>query len=65
MREDIIAAQSAGDLDPEADPNQIVFEIHAHIQEANLWHLLLDDPDAISRSRRSLDTTLKRYCQRS
>lgn len=65
MREDIIAAQSAGDLEPNADPNQIVFEIHAHIQEANLWHLLLDDPDAIGRSRRSLDATLERYRQRN
>jgi AcrR family transcriptional regulator len=65
MREDIIAAQSAGDLDSKADPKQIVFEIHAQIQEANLWHLLLEDPDAIGRSRQSLDTTLKRYRQRS
>jgi AcrR family transcriptional regulator len=61
MREDVAVAQAAGDLDQAAEPEQVVFEIHAHIQEANLWHLLLDDPDAVRRSRQGLDATLNRY----
>lgn len=58
MRQDVAAAQAAGDLDPDVDPDQIVFEIHAAIQEANLWYLLLDDVDAVARSRAAVDATM-------
>lgn len=61
MRQDVAAAQTDGDIDSDVDPDQIVFEIHAAIQEANLWHLLLDDADAVARSRCAVDAVMTRH----
>jgi AcrR family transcriptional regulator len=61
MRQDIEAAQAATDLTAGVDPDQLVFEIHALIQEANLWHLLLDDDTATDRSRQAIDSLLTRH----
>jgi hypothetical protein len=61
MRQDIGAAQATKALATGVDPDQLIFEIHALIQEANLWHLLLEDDTATERSRHAIDSLLNRH----
>jgi AcrR family transcriptional regulator len=54
------AARSQGQLRPRADPRQIVFEVHAFVQEANWAKQLLEDHQAFDRARRAIRSCLER-----
>jgi len=58
LRAEVVDAQDAGEIDAGADPDQVVFELHALVQEANLWHLLHDDTRALARARAGVDRLL-------
>lgn len=53
-------AKSGGQIRPRADPNQIVFEVHAFVQEANWGKQLLRDKHAFDRARRAIRSCLER-----
>jgi AcrR family transcriptional regulator len=52
-------AISAGHLEAGADPNQIAFEIHAFVQEANWAFQLHGDADAFARARSAIERCLR------
>lgn len=62
LRADLRAAVSRGDLAVDTDVDQLLFELHALVQEVSTAHLLLDDPDAAARGRRAVDALLGRHC---
>lgn len=52
------AAIGEGDLEPDADPAQVAFEIHAFVQEANWSFQLHGDPAAFRRASTAIHRTL-------
>lgn len=61
IRELVVAARTAlrqGELRPDADPERIVFHLHALMQEANWSRELLEDPNAFERARIAANETL-------
>lgn len=52
------AAVDEGDLEPDADPAQVAFEIHAFVQEANWSFQLHGDPSAFRRASTAIHRTL-------
>ena len=58
LAEEVAAAQAAGELDPAADPPQIAFELHAFMVLGNMQFVASDDPAALDRVRRAVDTRL-------
>ena len=52
------SAQAAGHLDPEADPEQVAFELDALGGAANVRFQLDRDPQAFDRARRAIHTRL-------
>ena len=52
-------AVDAGHLDPETDPEQLAFELHAYVQEANWAFQLHGDAAAFERARRAIDRSLR------
>ncbi len=53
------AAQAAGHLDPEADPEQVAYELDALAGAANVNFQLNRDPAAFDRSRRAIHARLE------
>ncbi len=53
-------ASRQGELAPTVEPSELVFELHAFVQEANLARHLLDDPHAFTRARSAVERTLAR-----
>ncbi len=51
-------AQRLAELDDRDDPEQIVFELHAYLQEANWAKRIFDDHEAIDRARTAIDRRL-------
>jgi len=58
LRRELGEAQSRGQLDPGADPEQIVFEFHAFVQEANWAYQLFQDQRGIARARAAVGQRL-------
>jgi AcrR family transcriptional regulator len=52
------SAQRAGDIDPEADPDQVAFELDAFGEAANVTYQLHRDPAVFQRARRAIDDRL-------
>jgi AcrR family transcriptional regulator len=52
-------AQAAGELDDE-DPEQLAFELNAHLLMANTAFLLYDSPEAIARARTAIADRIAR-----
>lgn len=52
-------AISRGELGSGIDRSQLVFELHAAVQESNWARQLLDDPDAFTRARRVIERRLQ------
>ena len=52
------AALDDGDLEADADPSQVAFEIHAFLQEANRSFQLHGEPDAFRRAATAIHRTL-------
>ncbi len=49
------SAQEHGDLAPDMDIGQVIFEINALLHEANGHYLLFRDPAALDRARKAID----------
>ena len=61
IRSDLEAAVSDGDLTVGADVDQLLFELHALVQEVSTAHLMLDDPRAAERGTRAVQGLLQRH----
>jgi len=58
LREEVVAAQEQGDLDPNADPDQLVFEIEAALMMANALWVLSEDPKVFERARTAISSRI-------
>jgi AcrR family transcriptional regulator len=58
LAEQAAAAQTAGELDPDADPSQIAFELNAFMVLGNMQFVASADPAALERVRRAVDARL-------
>lgn len=52
-------AQRQSELNPEIDPAQLIFRLHAFVQEANWADQLLADGDAFPRARAAIEAALR------
>ena len=52
-------AQQRGQLRPDADLDLLTFSIDAHLEAANYYYVLLDEPAVIDRSRRAIAALLE------
>lgn len=60
LREDLVAAVGSGDLRPDVDPDQLLFELHAYLLEVSSAYLLLQDRQAHERGARAISSALER-----
>jgi len=58
LADEVAAAQSAGELDPDADPHQIAFELNAYMVLGNMQFVATADPSTLDRVRRAVDNRL-------
>jgi AcrR family transcriptional regulator len=58
LAEEVAAGQAAGELDPDADPAQIAFELNAYMVLGNMQFVATADPSALDRVRRAVDNRL-------
>lgn len=58
LQKEADAAIDEGNLEPDADPAQVAFEIHAFVQEANWSFQLHGDPAAFRRASTAIHRTL-------
>lgn len=58
LAEQVAAAQSAGALDPAADPAQVAFELHSYMVLGNMQFIAAGDRAALDRVRRAVDDRL-------
>ena len=58
LAEEVAAAQTAGELDPDADPPQIAFELNAYMVLGNMQFVATADLSAFDRVRRAVDNRL-------
>jgi len=58
LREEVVAAQQQGDLDPDADADQLVFEIEAALMLANNLWVLSEDPGVFERARTAISSRI-------
>ena len=61
VRDDLSAAVDQGDLAADTDIDQVLFELHAFLQEVSLTHLLLEDPTGRVRGERAIEHLLERH----
>jgi AcrR family transcriptional regulator len=59
LAETISDAQARGEIDPEADPEQLAFEIDALLHGANAGFLLSGDREPLERARRAIRDRLR------
>lgn len=60
LNEQVRLAQENGELEPTVEPAQLVFELHAFLQNANATHQLLQDPAIFDRARTATRERLAR-----
>jgi AcrR family transcriptional regulator len=58
LAEQVATGQAAGDLDSDADPPQIAFELNAYMVLGNMQFVATADPSALDRVRRAVDNRL-------
>jgi len=58
LAEEVAAAQTAGELDPDADPPQIAFELNAYMVLGNMQFVATANPSALDRVRRAVNNRL-------
>lgn len=61
VRDDLSAAVDQGELAADTDTGQVLFELHAFLQEVSLTHLLLEDPRGRVRGERAIEHLLDRH----
>jgi AcrR family transcriptional regulator len=54
LRAEVVEAQQSGDLDAQADPDQIVFEIESALLMANTLWVLSEEPAVFDRARTAI-----------
>jgi AcrR family transcriptional regulator len=54
LRAEVVEAQGNGELDPDADPDQVVFEIESALLMANTLWVLSEDPGVFERARTAI-----------
>ncbi len=59
LRDEINQAQRLGQIAHKVDANQLAFELHAMVQEANWAHQLLGEKDAFHRAREAVRSRLR------
>lgn len=59
LEAEAIEALSRGEIRSDLDPRQLVFELHAFVQEANWAHQLLNDPQAFTLARTAIANRLQ------
>jgi AcrR family transcriptional regulator len=59
ITQEIRLAQRSGEIDRGVDAEQLAFELHGHVLEANLMRRLLDDKRAYGRARRAIKDRLR------
>jgi AcrR family transcriptional regulator len=58
LAEEVAAGQATGELDPDADPPQIAFELNAYMVLGNMQFVATADPAALDRVRRAVENRL-------
>ncbi len=61
VRDDLSSAVDQGDLASDTDIEQVLFELHAFLQEVSLTHLLLEDARGRVRGERAIEHLLERH----
>lgn len=51
LRSDIVLGQAAGEIDPDEDPDQLVFELESHVVHAHLTFPTAGDVQVLQRAR--------------
>ena len=54
LEDEVMEAQKLKQVSKKVDPHQLVFELHAYVQEANWAFKLFDDRIAFSRARSAI-----------
>jgi len=58
LAQEVTSAQTAGELDPDADPPQIAFELNAYMVLGNMQFVATADTAALDRVRRAVENRL-------
>ncbi len=58
LAEQVAAGQAAGDLDPDANPAQVAFELNAYMVLGNIQFVASGDRAVLAAVRRAIDTRL-------
>jgi AcrR family transcriptional regulator len=58
LAQQVTAAQAAGESDPDADPEQVAFELHAFMVLGNMQYVATREPGCLDRVRRAVDARL-------
>ena len=58
LRAEVVAAQDQEDLDRDADPDQLVFEIQSALMLANTLWVLTEDPACFERARSAISSRI-------
>jgi AcrR family transcriptional regulator len=65
LAQQVMAAQAAAELDPDADPAQIAFELHAFMVLGNMQYVATSEPAFLQRVRRAVETRLGALAHRT
>lgn len=65
LRQCIIDAQDLGEIDPNAEVAQAVFEVEAMLMAANFLFVMMNDPIHLIQARRGVENVLKRLAVRA
>ena len=65
LRQCILDAQTLGEIDPQAQVDQVVFEIQAMLLAANFLFVMTNDPLRLTQARRGVEDLLARVAVRA
>jgi hypothetical protein len=60
LRQCLLDAQTLGEIDPQAQVDQVVFEIQAMLLAANFLFVMTNDPLRLTQARRGVEDVLAR-----
>ena len=63
LRRAIVQCQECGDMHPDTDPSQVLFEVHGLILVLHYEARFMRLPDSLPRAQRGFDSILQRYGQ--
>jgi AcrR family transcriptional regulator len=65
LRQCILDAQGLGEIDPQAEVDQVVFEVQAMLLAANFLFVMTNDPLRLTQARRGVEDVLARVAARA